>query len=53
MLVHAVDDKTHVVYEKAVRRFLAEVRRHSLPFDSYEARDRTMARHLEQLCYAN
>ena len=49
LLAHAVDDKTNVVYEKAVRRFLGEVRRHNLPFDSYVARDATMARHLEQL----
>ena len=45
LLVHAVDDKTNLVYEKAVRRFLGEVKRHNLPFDSYVARDATMARH--------
>ena len=45
LLVHAVDDKTNLVYEKAVRRFLGEARRHNLPFDSYVARGATMARH--------
>ena len=53
LLVHAVDDKTNVVYERAVRRFLGEVRRHGFPFHNHAARDETMARHLEQLCYVD
>ena len=53
LLVRAVDDKTNVVYERAVRRFLGEVRRHGFPFHDHAARDETMARHLEQLCYGD
>ena len=53
LLVHAVDDSTNLVYQKAVRRLLGEVRRHGLPFSNYIERDATMARHLEQLCYVD
>ena len=51
LVVHAVDDSTNKVYEKAVRTFLVDVKRHQLAFSTYEQRDLALAEYLSDMCY--
>ena len=51
LVVHAVDDTTNRVYERAVRAFLLDVKRHNLSFGTYEERDGTLAEYLSDMCY--
>ena len=43
LVVHAVDDNTNRVYQKAVKEFLVDVKRHEIDFTSFEARDHALA----------
>ena len=53
LVIHAVDDETNRNYQKAVMAFLKYARLHDLPFNSYEARDKSMAKYLEHQCYVD
>ena len=48
---HAVDDKTNEVYARAVRDFLAQMKREGCPFETADQRDRATAGSLSDLCY--
>ena len=51
MAVHAVDDVTNRVYEKAVREFLIDVKRTGVAFSTFYERDFALSKYLESLCY--
>ena len=49
LLVHSVDDATNRNYEVAVRRFLIDVKRRELPFETFHQRDTALAQYLEAM----
>jgi len=51
LVVHAVDDNTNRVYQKAVKEFLVDVKRHDIDFTSVKARDHALADYISDLCY--
>ena len=51
LVVHAVDDVTNQIYEKEVRTFLLDVKRHGLPFSTYEERDAALGGYISDMCY--
>ena len=53
LIIHAVDDNTNTLYEDHVRRFLIGARRSKMPMGSYEQRDASLARYLENMCYVD
>jgi hypothetical protein len=51
LVIHAVDDATNLVYQKAVREFLVDVKRNQLDFDTFEARGQALADYISDMCY--
>ena len=51
LVIRAVDDSTNRAYQRAVREFLVDVKRHQLDFTTYEARDIALADYLSDMCY--
>ena len=51
LAIHAVDDKTNVAYERAVREFLIDAKRVGVPFETVQQRDKALAAFLADQCY--
>ena len=49
LLVHQVTDSTNDIYAKWVHELLKDTRRHGVPFESHDERDRALAAYMSYL----